>query len=107
MPLHLLALVVVAQQPTHPTPDSLPKPVPAESSVVTPHTVTIDGQVIRYSARAGTLLVRNDSAAAIGSFFYVTYTREAPTSGSGPSPSSSTAARAPRRSGSTWVPLPR
>lgn len=76
MPLHLLALVVVAQQPSHANPDSLPKPVPAESSVVTPHAVTIDGQVIRYSARAGTLLVRNDSAAAIGSFFYVAYTRD-------------------------------
>ena len=82
---HTLALIsgvalagvpLVAQQPARSASDTLPKPAPAESSVVTPHSVTIDGQPIRYSARAGTLLVRNDSAAAIGSVFYVAYTRD-------------------------------
>ena len=72
----LAAVPLVAQQPARPASDTLSKPAPAESSVVTPHSVTIDGQPIRYSARAGTLLVRNDSAAAIGSVFYVAYTRD-------------------------------
>ena len=72
----LAAASLAAQPPAHPVPDTLAKPTPAESSVVTPHTVTIDGQPIRYSARAGTLLVRNDSAAVIGSFFYVAYTKD-------------------------------
>ncbi len=70
------ALPLLAQPPARPAADSLAKPAPAESSVVTPHSVTIDGQSIKYSARAGTLLVRNDSAAAIGSVFYVAYTRD-------------------------------
>ena len=72
----LAAGPLAAQQPAHPMPDAPAKPAPAESSVVTPHTVTIDGQLIRYSARAGNLLVRNDSAQVIGSFFYVAYTRD-------------------------------
>ena len=58
------------------TVDTLVRPVPAESASVTQHTVTIDGQVIHYAARAGTLLVRNDSGAVIGSMFYVAYTKE-------------------------------
>ena len=72
----IAAAPLVAQQPAHPMADSMPKPAPAESSVVTSRTVTIDGQPIRYSARAGKLLVRDDSANAIGSFFYVAYTKD-------------------------------
>ena len=56
--------------------DTLFRPVPAESSSVTQHTVTIDGQVIHYTARAGNFLVRNDSGAVTGSMFYVGYTKD-------------------------------
>ncbi|MFN8574494.1 MAG: hypothetical protein U0132_20750 [Gemmatimonadaceae bacterium] len=72
----VLAAPIASQAPAKPLPDSLTKPVPPESSVVTPHTITMDGQIIRYSARAGNLLVKNDSGQAVGSFFYVAYTRD-------------------------------
>src|SRR4029434_1586097 len=48
----------------------------AESSSATQHSVTIDGQLIKYTARAGTLLLKNDSGAVTGSMFYVAYTKD-------------------------------
>jgi carboxypeptidase C (cathepsin A) len=67
---------LAAQTPAKPAADSAAKPIPAESSVVTSHAVTIDGQVIKYSARPGTLLIKNDSNQATGSMFYVAYTKD-------------------------------
>ena len=72
----LAANPLAAQQPAKPPADSILKPIPAESSTVTPHSVTIDGQLIKYSARAGNILLKNDSSVAIGSMFYVAYTRD-------------------------------
>ncbi len=71
-----LVCSVSAQAPAKPAADSAAKPIPAESSVVTPRSITIDGQVIKYSARPGTLLIKNDSNQAIGSMFYVAYTKD-------------------------------
>ncbi|MDE1887494.1 MAG: peptidase S10, partial [Gammaproteobacteria bacterium] len=51
-------------------------PVPKETSSVTRHSLTIDGQTIKYTATAGTLLVDNDKGDPIGSFFYVAYTKD-------------------------------
>jgi carboxypeptidase C (cathepsin A) len=65
-----------AQQPARPAPDSTPRPAPAESASVTQHSVTIDGQLIKYTARAGTLQLKNDSGAVTGSMFYVAYTKD-------------------------------
>jgi carboxypeptidase C (cathepsin A) len=74
----LAAPTIQAQQPRQgqgqEQSDSLP--VPPESSSVTQHTVTVDGQKIQYSATAGTLLVRNDENDPVGSFFYVAYTKD-------------------------------
>jgi carboxypeptidase C (cathepsin A) len=50
--------------------------VPPERASVTAHTVTVNGEVLHYTATAGTMLVRNDSGAPIGSFFYVAYTKD-------------------------------
>ncbi len=69
---------VVAQQPAKsaaPT-DTASNTVPADTTVVTHHTITVNGQVIHYTATVGKLLVRNDSDQAIGSFFYVAYTAD-------------------------------
>jgi carboxypeptidase C (cathepsin A) len=65
-----------AQQPAKPAADTAQKPIPAESSSATPHSITIDGQLIKYTARAGTLQLKNDSGAVIGSMFYVAYTKD-------------------------------
>ncbi len=51
-------------------------PVPEETSSVTHHSVVIGGQTIKYTATAGNLLVDNNDGDAIGSFFYVAYTRD-------------------------------
>ncbi|MGH8283691.1 MAG: S10 family peptidase [Gammaproteobacteria bacterium] len=50
-------------------------PVPKESQSVTHGSVTINGKTIYYTATAGNLLVDNDKGKAIGSFFYVAYTK--------------------------------
>jgi carboxypeptidase C (cathepsin A) len=70
---------VLAQQakPAKPAADTAaPKAAPPESSVVTHHTDTVDGQAIRYAATAGNLLLRNDSNAPTASVFYVAYTKD-------------------------------
>jgi carboxypeptidase C (cathepsin A) len=73
--LVLAASGAAAQQPVKPAaPDTAS--VPAESSVVTQHVITLDGETVHYSATAGNLLVRDDSGAPIGSFFYVAYTKD-------------------------------
>lgn len=47
----------------------------AESEVITNHEVTIKGQRIRYSAKAGTQPVWNEEGKPIASLFYTYYTR--------------------------------
>lgn len=52
---------------------------PEEKTVVTTHTLTIDGRTIRYHATAGTLLLRKDDKETFeprASVFYVAYTRD-------------------------------
>ncbi|MGH8161194.1 MAG: S10 family peptidase [Gammaproteobacteria bacterium] len=48
--------------------------VPPEAAVRTQHSVKIDGKTIKYTATAGTLLIRNVKHQAIGSLFYIAYT---------------------------------
>ncbi|MGH8190974.1 MAG: S10 family peptidase [Rhodanobacteraceae bacterium] len=48
-------------------------PVPPETAVKTRHSVTVDGKTIRYTATAGTLLLRNPKHQVIGSMFYIAY----------------------------------
>jgi carboxypeptidase C (cathepsin A) len=46
----------------------------AERSVVTTHTLQLDGHAIAYRATAGTLLIRDDKGKPDASMFYVAYT---------------------------------
>ncbi|MEZ4830919.1 MAG: hypothetical protein R2873_02755 [Caldilineaceae bacterium] len=55
--------------------DKKPK-APEEKSVQTRHSVTIDGQEIRYTATAGTLLLKEEDDTVKASVFYVAYTRD-------------------------------
>lgn len=50
--------------------------IPPERSSVTHHELTLDGQTIRYSATAGTLLIDGDDGKPYGSVFYVGYTQD-------------------------------
>ncbi|MGH8127342.1 MAG: S10 family peptidase [Gammaproteobacteria bacterium] len=47
--------------------------MPKETSAVTRHSVAIDGKSIKYTATAGTLLLRNAKHKPIGSMFYIAY----------------------------------
>lgn len=77
LPLLFCALTLPALAADTPPPTvATALPVPKETSSVTQHSVTIDGQSIKYTATAGTLLVDNDQGKPIGSFFYVAYTKD-------------------------------
>ncbi|MDE1961899.1 MAG: peptidase S10, partial [Xanthomonadaceae bacterium] len=49
-------------------------PAPQEKSVVTEHSVSINGRSYAYKATAGTLIIRNEKGEPDASMFYVAYT---------------------------------
>jgi carboxypeptidase C (cathepsin A) len=49
---------------------------PKEDSSVTRHSLSVGGQSIKYTATAGTLLIRNDKDEPTASIFYVAYTQD-------------------------------
>src|SRR5438093_6339939 len=73
-----------AQQPPPPAPDKAaekPKeekkpPVPEEKIVQTKHTIKIGGQEIKYTATAGTILLKLEDGTPKASVFYVAYTKD-------------------------------
>lgn len=70
---------VMAQRGMPPGPPSAaekPAPVPKEKTEVTHESVVIDGQTIRYTTTAGTLLLYNSKQQATASVFYVAYTQD-------------------------------
>ena len=76
--------VSFAQQPPQPTPDKAaekPKeekkpPAPEEKIVQTKHSVKIGGQEIKYTATAGTILLKLEDGTPKASIFYVAYTKD-------------------------------
>ncbi|MGH8427157.1 MAG: S10 family peptidase [Gammaproteobacteria bacterium] len=72
LPLCVLPLLAQAAPPARHKP--APIPVPAETSVRTQHSVAIDGTTIKYTATAGTLLLKNARNQAVASVFYIAYT---------------------------------
>lgn len=51
------------------------KTVPAERAVRTQHSVVIDGTTIKYTATAGTIILRNRENEPTASVFYIAYTK--------------------------------
>ncbi len=49
-------------------------PIPPEKAVTTRHEMTLGGKTLKYTATAGTLLIRDDEDKPNGSIFYVAYT---------------------------------
>jgi carboxypeptidase C (cathepsin A) len=49
-------------------------PIPPEKSSVTHHELSLGGKSLKYTATAGTLLIRDEEDKAYGSIFYVAYT---------------------------------
>ncbi|HEV2487977.1 MAG TPA: hypothetical protein VGT08_20825 [Terracidiphilus sp.] len=49
-------------------------PVPAEKLVTTHHELALNGRTLKYTATAGTLIIRDEEDKPYGSMFYVAYT---------------------------------
>jgi len=58
--------------------------IPAEKSVPTHHELAIGGKTLKYTATAGTLLIRDEEDKPYGSIFYVAYTLDGAEPGSRP-----------------------
>ncbi|HET7712867.1 MAG TPA: peptidase S10, partial [Thermoanaerobaculia bacterium] len=52
------------------------KPTPRDNIVTTSHTVTLGGETVKYTARAGTLVMKDEEATPQANFFFVAYTRD-------------------------------
>ena len=82
-------LVPAGAAPPRPVPPAAATPPPDASEgetpdAVTAHTVVIDGQPIAYTARAGTLTLRNDKEQPTARVFYTAYTLDGSDPGSRP-----------------------
>src|SRR5256712_6964954 len=74
----------LAQRPPPPAPDKAtekPKdekkpPVPEEKIVQTKHSIKIGGQEIKYTATAGTIILKLEDGTPKASIFYVAYTKD-------------------------------
>jgi carboxypeptidase C (cathepsin A) len=78
-----------AQQQAHSGGDEKEKdgketPVPPEKSSVTHHELAIGGKSLKYTATAGTLLIRDEEDKPYGSMFYVAYTLDGADAGTRP-----------------------
>src|SRR6516164_7646838 len=56
--------------------DEKKPPVPEEKSVPTKHSLKVDGKEIKYTATAGTILLKLEDGTPKASIFYVAYTRD-------------------------------
>lgn len=67
---------VLAKATAAPAAATTEVPAPKETRSVTHHNVTIDGQTIKYTATAGTLLLYNVKHQPTASVFYIAYTQD-------------------------------
>ena len=72
----LLAQAVKPIDATKPAAESMPAAVPEPKSSVTRGEVRIGGQVVRYTATAGWLIMKDDGGKPIARFGYTAYTRD-------------------------------
>jgi carboxypeptidase C (cathepsin A) len=49
---------------------------PRDNIVTTSHTATIDGEAIKYTARAGTMIMKDEDGKPLASVFFVAYTKD-------------------------------
>jgi carboxypeptidase C (cathepsin A) len=64
-----------AEAPATATP-AAPAPKVEEKTSTTSHTIQIGGQSIKYTATAGTVVLRKEDGTATASMFYVAYTKD-------------------------------
>ncbi len=64
--------------------DGKESPIPPEKSAVTHHELSAGGKALKYTATAGTLLIRDEEDKPYGSMFYVAYTQDGADAGTRP-----------------------
>jgi carboxypeptidase C (cathepsin A) len=69
-----LPLGAVAAPRSHPKPKPTPIPMPYTADAVTHHAIEIDGKTIDYTARVGTITLRNEADQPTARMSYVAYT---------------------------------
>jgi carboxypeptidase C (cathepsin A) len=69
-------LAIAAESDKGAKKDKPEKPTPEERQSVTQHRIRIDGEVINYTATAGTIHLTNDDDEPRASIFYIAYTRD-------------------------------
>jgi len=73
------ALPLAAQEaPAPPAPEKkdAAKEQPKDNISTTSHTITVGGEVIKYTARAGTMIMKDEDGTPRASMFFVAYTRD-------------------------------
>lgn len=53
-----------------------PKEAPRDQISTTQHSITVSGQVINYTARAGTIVLKEEDGSPRANFFFISYTRD-------------------------------
>lgn len=65
-----------SEKPAEKPKDEKKLPAPEEKSVVTKHSLKIDGKEVKYTATAGTILLKLEDGTPKASIFYVSYTKD-------------------------------
>jgi hypothetical protein len=78
-------------------------PIPPEKTVATHHELALGGKTLKYTATAGTLLIRDEEDKPYGSIFYVAYTLDGADAQSRPVSFLYNGGPARPRSGCTWA----
>src|ERR1035438_7335144 len=65
-----------AEAPAAATTPAAPAPKVEEKTSTTSHTIQIGGQSVKYTATAGTVVLRKEDGTATASMFYVAYTTD-------------------------------
>ncbi len=65
-----------AEAPEQAEHGAAPKETPRDQISTTQHSITVNGQTINYTARAGTIVMKDDDGNPKASFFFISYTRE-------------------------------
>ena len=76
LPLALPPLAQAAEAPAAASAAAPAEAAPKEESAVTHHSLTLNGETIKYTATAGTLLLKDDKDEPTASVFYVAYTQD-------------------------------
>jgi carboxypeptidase C (cathepsin A) len=97
----LLAAALIAASPAS-KPSPKPQIPPATPDAITHHVNHVNGQAIAYTARAGTITLRNDKDQITARMFYVAYTKDGAHPNTRPVTFFTTAAQEVRRCGCAW-----